>query len=179
MASITLSLNSADTQRAIARLRARAVPAIVRALNRAQTSANAVMVRLVAADLGLKQKDIRDGIRLKPATASKLSAEIVATGARIPLVKFSARDRRPRGVSARIPGGAGRYPQAFIATMRSGHTGVFQRKGVARLPIRELHGPSMPKVFEKHIPEGLARGEESLVKNLIHELRFATRQAAA
>ena len=29
------------------------------------------------------------------------------------------------------------FPGSFIATMRSGHTGVFKRKGISRLPIQE------------------------------------------
>ncbi len=36
---------------------------------------------------------------------------------------------------------------AFVATMRSGHTGVFLRKGAARLPIRELFTTRVSDVF--------------------------------
>jgi hypothetical protein len=92
-------------------------------------------------------------------------------------------------VTARLPTGLGKYPQAFIATMRSGHRGVFMRVGAssrrsagarsANLPITELHGPSIPLVFGKHLAAGLARGEAQLRKNLVHELRFALQESAA
>jgi hypothetical protein len=36
----------------------------------------------------------------------------------------------------------------------------------------------VPKVFEKFIPAGIARGHEQLIKNLVHELRFALSQSA-
>ena len=58
------------------------------------------------------------------------------------------------------------------------HRGVFERRTRKRLPIRELFGPSLPHVFAKFIPEALKRGEESLVKNLQSELRFALSQGA-
>jgi hypothetical protein len=140
------------------------------------------MVRAIAEDLGIKQGDVRKAILVRPAVSNSLvaqmSASLEARGARLPLIAFRARAGRG-GVRARLPGGAGLYPHAFIATMPSGHVGVFQRKGLPRLPIVQLHGPSIPKVFERHIPAGLARGQEQLVKNLVHELRFAVQQSAA
>jgi hypothetical protein len=138
------------------------------------------MVREVARDLGLRQGDVTDRISTRAALEThgdRMSAWIIATGARIPLFRFRARQTRS-GVTARLPGGAGQYPGAFIATMRSGHTGVFKRRASGRLPISELHGPSVPKVFEKFIPAGIARGHEQLIKNLVHELRFALSQSA-
>jgi hypothetical protein len=33
-------------------------------------------------------------------------------------------------------------------------------------------------VFQKHIPQGLARGLEQLGKNLVSEMRFALRRSA-
>jgi hypothetical protein len=156
--------------------------AVARALNRAIASANTVMVRAVAEDMGLKQADVRKQIIVRRAVAdavlTRMLASLEARGARLPLIAFKARAGRG-GVRARLPGGAGHYPRAFIATMPSGHVGVFQRKAAPRLPIVELHGPSIPKVFERHTPAGVARGQEQLVKNLVHELRFAIQQSAA
>ena len=192
-----MRLNTSGWQRGLERLAQRFPQATARALNRAIASASVVMVREVAADMGLKQGDVKRYIttRLAPlaAAADQLSAAVVASSARIPLIRFSARGPEPsrgrgRGVTARLPTGPGRYPQAFIATMASGHRGVFVRAGAssrrsagarsANLPVTELHGPSVPLVFGKHLPAGLARGEEQLRKNLVHELRFALQQSA-
>jgi hypothetical protein len=174
----TLTLDTAGWVRGLERLQANAPAAIARALNRSATSANVVMVRGVAQDLGLRQADVKPFIAIRSATPGDLRAQIIASGARIPLIKFNARDRRGRGVTARLPGGAGIYPHAFIATMRSGHRGVFTRRGRPRLPIVELFGPSIPRVFEKLIPLGTARALEQLAKNLVSEMRFALRRSA-
>lgn len=187
--------------RLIQRFKERFPAAIVRALNRSAVSARANMASNVAKDVGLKVGTVRDQITIQEATQAKFLARVAISGKRIPLIDFNARGPEPsrgrgRGVTARLPGGAGRYPHAFIARMRSGHRGVFQRVGAQsigslgpgasrrrsvgawspNLPIYELRGPSLPKVFTKHMPEGLRHAHESLIKNLRSEIRFAMSQ---
>lgn len=157
--------------------------AIPRAFNRAATSARAVMARAIAKDMGLKQAAIKEAIKIVEATPEKHEARLEASGKRIPLIDFGAKGPEPsrgrgKGVRARTPQSR-TYPRAFIATMRSGHRGVFQRKGKTRLPIVELHGPSLPFVFDKYRNEGIAKFEESVMKNLQSEFRFLLRQATA
>lgn len=184
-ATITVQLNMKDLVGRIDRLVANAPYAIARALNRSIASAKTVMVREIASDMDLAAGDVRDRIGVVEASApDRLRATLTAIPTRIPLIAFHARGPEPsrgrgRGVTARLPGGAGTYAHAFIASMASGHRGVFQRVGTRRLPIRELQGPSVLHVFVKHVAVGLARGEEQLVKNLQSELRFAIRSAAA
>lgn len=151
--------------------------AAVRALNRGIASAKTVMVRLIAADTGLKVSDVRDAIPLHEATFSRPAARIAASLKRIPLIKFGARGTEPsrgkgRGVSYRLKGGAGRLPKAFIATMPTGHRGVFMRVGTRRLPIKERFGPSLGHVFKTHRAAGVARAMEMFTKNFDHELKF-------
>lgn len=158
--------------------------AVVRALNRSIISARTVQVRSISKDMGLKQADVRKVMTIGQATAELHVASLTAAGARIPLYAFSAKGPMPsrgrgRGVTYRLPGGRGRAEHAFIAKMRSGHIGVFQRRGKGRLPIAELHGPSIPKVFEKFTPEARARGQEQLTKNLAHELTRLVASIAA
>jgi hypothetical protein len=183
--TVVLRLNTSQSMRALRNLKTQAPVAIARALNKSIASGKTVMVRLLSADMGVKQSDLRDKIRVVEATPERQTAKLTASAKRIPLYDFRARGPVPsrgrgRGVTARLPGGAGRYPNAFIAKMPTGHVGVFQRKpGAHRLPIYELFGPSIAKVFEKHVAEGLRRANEQLRKNLRSELRFVMRQAAA
>ncbi len=177
---LRLSMTS-DFSAAARQLRERAPIAIARALNRTGATARTAMVREVSRDLGLQQKAIRDQFLSSDARPDKLVFRLSTTGKRIPLYDFKARGPMPsrgrgRGVTAKLPGGAGSYPNAFIARMRSGHLGVFQRRGKARLPIYELMGPSLPKVFAKYLPLGQARANEVMPKNLAHELAFELRQ---
>lgn len=154
--------------------------AILRAMNRAAISGRVVMVREIARDLGLRQAALADTIAVRTAAMTgrgTFVASVVATGKRLPLSRWKVRQTR-QGVTANLPGGAGRYPGAFLATMRSGHLGVFRRRGAERLPIRELFGPSVPHVFHKYLPLGTVRAQEQLAKNLAHEMRFALRTAA-
>lgn len=162
--------------------------AMVRALNRSIGSGRTVMTRLIAADLGLRAKDVRDKIRLFEASQSYPEASLRASLKRIPLIYFGAKGPEPsrgkgRGVSYRLGSGSTRIETAFIATMRSGHRGVFVRKQAtsarkssgawsANLPIVEKFGPSLGRIFGKHRPTGIARVREQFLKNFGHELRF-------
>lgn len=174
---IMVRLDASQFNLAVARLKDRAPRAIARALNRAAVSTRTAMVRAVARDIGLPVGTVREATRTENAIPTNLTARVIARGSRIPLIDFRARQTKS-GVSARLAGGAGKYPHAFIATMRSGHRGVFRRSGPRRLPITELHGPSIVHVFNKHREAGIEAGEASLVKNLTHELRFALTDAA-
>ena len=170
-----MRLDLSDTTRAFQQLRRRGPQAIARALNRSIASARTAMGRAVAADMGLKVGDAHERIGLRLARPDQPVAQLTASGKRLPLMDFGAKGSRRGGVIARLPGGKGRYPHAFIRQMRNGHTGVFMRAGKARLPIHELHGPSIARVFEKHVDVGITRGREQLAKNLAHEFRFALR----
>jgi hypothetical protein len=140
------------------------------------------MTRLVAADMQLKSSVVRDRIVITEATSNRLAARLDASLKRIPLIDFGAKGKEPsrgkgRGVTAKTVTRI--YPHAFIATMGSGHRGVFQRKqGAKRLPIFELKGASVGEVFSKYQADGTRAAEEALVKNLKSEVRFVLRQVA-
>lgn len=167
---------------------------MARALNRAGTSGKTAMVKAVVADTGLRQKDVTREVQVDKATRSDPTVAFVIRGRRIPLIAFGARGPEPsrgrgRGVSYRLPTGRGRIPQGFIATMKSGHRGVFvgvrpaasrkgKRRGAPANPILERFGPSLPHVFEKFVPAFQAAAQESLVKNLRSEISFAMGKAA-
>lgn len=160
-----------------------------RALNRGRNSARTVMVRATARDLGLVQREVRDRIYLRDAKPGHLEAALVPSRTRLPLILFSARGHEPSRGRGRTTAKVGRtrkkYPHAFIATMRSGHRGVFRHvpggarrgDGVSRsqLPIFELRGPSVARAFRSHRAEGAARGREQVIKNLRSEIRHRLR----
>lgn len=166
---------------------------MARALNRAVVSGRTAMTRAIVADTGLQSRYVSREIRIDRAQRTKPVAAVEVAGARIPLIAFQARGPEPsrgrgRGVSYRLPSGRGRVSDAFIATMRSGHRGVFKRRPGARrrgpapersqLPITELHGPSLPHVFEKQFHVFRAAAEDSLMKNLASEIAFERGKAA-
>lgn len=182
MFSVSFNLEAALQQMGVV-LDSRIRVATARAINRTADSEKVALGRAVASDMGLKVGVVKDAITVERANANTQTARVIAKGARIPLVDFGARGPEPsrgkgRGVTARLPGGKGRYPNAFLATMASGHRGVFQRTKRARLPIYELYGPSIARVFERMIPIGEARRLEVLTKNVSHEIQFALSSGA-
>lgn len=158
----------------------RTTRAMVRALNRALVSGRTVMVRAMAGDVGLRQTAVRTALRQRDATFQRPSAELGASLKRIPLIQFNARGPEPsrgRGrVTYKLGASRGHVPGAFIATMGSGHRGVFTRRTRQRLPIQELFGPSLGRVFAKYRPQVLEAMHASFLKNFDHELRFQQAQ---
>lgn len=178
MASITIAVDGVEqVARRFDTASEKVDRAKVRAANRAIGSARTVMVRAIAGDTGLPSRKVREALAFREATHARPSAELSARLKRIPLIDFNARGPEPsrgkgRGVRWRLTGSRGHDPKAFIARMRSGHRGVFKRKGTARLGIAELHGPSLGHVFQKHRPAAIARAQEMFAKNMKHELEF-------
>lgn len=179
MSSFSVKIDMSAWADALKRLKDKAITAQVRAINRSASTARTGMTRLIAADMGLKAGTVRDRIVIRQAGRGLLSATLTANLKRIPLIDFGARGPEPSrgkgsGVTAKTSTRS--YPHAFIATMRSGHRGVFQRKGSSRLPISELRGASVGEVFGKYHDEGVRIAQDALAKNLEHELRFVMQQ---
>lgn len=150
--------------------------AIVRAINRALGSGRTVMVRAMAEDLKIRQADLRDAMPIREASLTRMVGSFGASLKLISLFKFGARQTQ-RGVTANTGRGRKTYAGAFIQRMpKTGHVGVFMRKGRKRLPIRELFGPSLGHVFAKFRPMGEARTIEAFEQNFDHELAFARSQ---
>lgn len=147
---------------------ARAIP---RALNKTATTARADASRQIRSEgYGIKAGDIKAAIAIRKATLAEITATLQVRGRPIPLIKYSARATKD-GVVVSVKNGRLLVKHAFIATMPSGHKGVFVRvdsasharllasKGIKAygfkrkanykhgLPIRELFGPGIPSAF--------------------------------
>ncbi len=191
---VTMRWRSADAEAAFRRLEQNTPNAVARALNRSITTARVFMRRTVAGDVGLQQQVVDKDFTVRQARPENLKATLEVRGTRIPLVKFPHTGRlpsrgRPPYVTATVGGVRKTYPNAFLAGMRSGHIGIFTRvppsvrysRGAwsKNLPIVELRGPSLVRVFIKHLSEGYAHAEAALITNLEHELAFAMRGLGA
>jgi hypothetical protein len=82
-----------------------------------------------------------------PPAGGPLVWRLQASAAPMPLFAFGARQTK-RGVSVEVNRGKRTIiPGTFIATMKSGHTGVFYRQGKARLPIDEAYSTRISEAF--------------------------------
>lgn len=101
---------------------------------------------------------IRDAISMRRPSGGDISSyqwALDVSGKPVPLVAYPHRQTR-KGVSVEVNRGKRTLVKgAFVATMKSGHKGVFRRRGKARLPIEELRG-SRP--VDALLHEGEAQG---------------------
>lgn len=128
----------------------RAVPRVFRrAINRTVDMAATDLKRRVGAQITAKKGEIAKGISKKKATYANLTGSIGAKPFRPGLLAFPGTKQTRHGVRYRLSRTAGRktIEHGFIATMPSGHRGVFARGGPSRLPIKEAHGPSIWKII--------------------------------
>lgn len=158
--------------------------AIVRALNNTAGSAKIAASRDIrAAGYNITAKVVKQALDVRRATAADLQAIVTATGKAMPRIAFGAR-QTAAGVSYSIKGGRKIKKGAFIALMKSGHKGVFVRKGDTQIGKRgkailsrklvELWGPSIPTVLmntvvRKRLEDAL---RERFPKELERQIRF-------
>ena len=159
MLAIKITIDERSIKEAAFILRAvpRAVPRVLsRAINRAIDMSATDMKRRVGEEIAIKKSEIAKGISKKPATSVNLTGFVGAKAYRPGLLEFPGTRQTKRGVSYRVSQMAGRkaIEHGFFATMKSGHRGVFIRKGSfeekpgpPRLPIREARGPSIWKII--------------------------------
>lgn len=114
--------------------------ATYRALNKAGAKANTVLKRDISKSYNLAQKEFAANLKQIKGGPGRLQYQIRGTGRQIPIIKVKgAKKQTPLGVRINTGSGARVLRGHFIATMPSGHTGVFIRKsGAKHKPRRNL-----------------------------------------
>lgn len=114
----------------------------------------------------IKSRYIRDAIkprRAKGSDISRMEWALDVSADPVPLVAYPHRQTK-KGVSVEVNRGKRTLVAgSFVATMKSGHKGVFRRRGKARLPIQELRGsrPVDALMHEGEADAVAARGGKS------------------
>ena len=157
----------------------RAFPRVMsRAINRAVDMAATDLKRRVADQIELPKGEVAKGIGKRKASLANLAGAVDALPHRPALMKFKGTRQIKRGVKYRI-GTAGfkTILHGFIATMKSGHRGVFLRATYAkgkfismvgkpkREAIYERFGPSIWKVIT-NTPGLLTEANQKAAENL-------------
>lgn len=161
--------------------------AIARALNHTAAKAKTRSARDIGNIYKIKKAEIKKNIVIGRAHRSRQSAAIIARGQPLPIMAFGARQVKS-GVSANIMGTRKVIRGAFIATMKSGHKGVFARGQYAGykfgfrtkrirktgndLSINELTTTSLPKAFSNNtvLTNLKTMVESELPPRLMHEI---------
>lgn len=158
--------------------------AIRAALNRVASTAKTRALKEITSEWNVKRSDIAPMVTLKRAErgGGGMEAAVRAEGAiSLPIYKFGARQTKS-GVSFKIKksGKRGKLANAFIAKMKSGKVGVFERVGKKRLPIVEKFTIGIPRML---VARAIVDKLKALVrvefpKRLEHELRYRLERAA-
>jgi len=160
--------------------------AVVRALNRTATTVRAEAARDIHDEYpGLKIGAVKDRIDIQKANKVTQRVVISVSGRPIPIVEFAAR-QIAAGVTVKVKGARKLLRGAFIATMPTGHIGVFYRRGFrgarsARLPIDQVFSISLPVAFSnKKVMDAVVRSaKERFPGALSQEVRFLKLKKAA
>lgn len=148
--------------------------AAARAFNRALITGRAAATKEVTKRYAIRTSDVRYSFKLKKATKSDLTAELISGGAALPLRSFA---HRPKTDTT----GAKRKP--IRVTIKAGETKTFTtsfvwnnniyiRLGERRLPIKKMFGPSVPSMLgnDDIVEEVQDIMVEAAEKRLEHEL---------
>lgn len=165
--------------------------AVTRAINKTAQQAKTSAGREIKDQYQISTRVIGRSISIRRAGRGVMQAVITATGKPLPLIAFQAK-KDSRGVSVQIKGRRVVVPHAFIATMKSGHKGVFARGGYKggferngkqfgrfqfgkqRFPIGELFTFSVPQGFSNKMVKDkvVKRINEQFPKVLAQEIAY-------
>lgn len=171
--------------------------AMVSALNKIGAKAATAASRQIRDKYVIAAKNLRKrgtsnrrGIDVVKARLGHAEAIILSSGQPLPLANFRVSPKTPVADQARkrrkgiryqvVKGKRVQVKTAFVARMRSGHVGVFRRTTKARLPIRELFGPSIPQMFgEQQTLDSIFRTVAADAPEILQrELEFQISKAA-
>ena len=112
--------------------------------------------------------------RVQTASTGNLAGYVSFSGVKIPLYQFNvSHDGSGKKVRAGLKKGSQTaFSHAFVAKMKSGHIGIFERVGTKRLPIEEKMGLSAAQMVQNEvIMEQLTKeAQEKVDERLNHEI---------
>lgn len=155
-----------------------------RALNRAGRAARTAGARAVRQQLRVRARDVRDRIKPKRATPSRLVFVLEFDYRPLPLHLFGNPTQGRLGFAVTIKRGGTRLriPHGFMVDKYGGASFVRKKADngeglVARGPIRGLLGPSIGSQLEEARPAMEARANEVLEERLRHEVEWRVERA--
>jgi len=172
-----------------------AATVIRRGVNRTVGQAKTLTSKEVRTVVNLKKKTVDEHLKVTKANFKSLSAKLTISGRPISLVLYGAR-RTNAGVNVKVRKSKAieKHKSSFIATMKSGHRGVYVRTTkpggrkkpgkasdynisksgrVNRLHIDEKYGPSIPAVFQFNNEKKVSKiSADNLQKNIDREILY-------
>jgi Prophage minor tail protein Z (GPZ) len=147
--------------------------ATVSALNKTAKNTQVEASKQIRGELNLPAAQVKKQLHIRKASVSRQVAEVRVTRKASRLMAFKPRQTKA-GVTFRIKKDRPRrrLRHAFITTMKSGHTGVFMRRGDARLPIDEVFTTTVIEAFKNTLDRLRPYTNERLLVNLKAEAKY-------
>ena len=148
--------------------------AINRGLSKAKTTASKEVKHVYEVTNSAINEKTKTSIH--KATAGNIAGYINFSGAKIPLYKFKVTPTVPgtgkKVFAAQEKGGGSTFEDAFIAQMKNGHIGIFERKKVKRFPIEEKMGSAMAQMVKNTVVMEAAQKEaqKTVDESIEHEI---------
>lgn len=141
--------------------------ATVAALNKTADRAKTDTVRALAAKYRVPAKVVRGRVKRLKANRRTLTAWISAKVQAIKAVRVGKPRQQKKGARA----GKHFFTGGFVATMKSGHVGIYKRKDTARLPIAEqvIKMPDGESIASRNTHK---RARTTFPQLFLHELRW-------
>lgn len=148
------------------------------AINRGLSHTKTQAFKQVKTVYAVKQSALNEATttKIQKASTGNLAGYVSFSGVKIPLYKFQATPKEPRkGQKVRaavMKGGGVTFDSAFIAKMRSGHIGIFERITSRRLPIEEKMGLSAAQMVKNEVimDQLTKEAQEKVDERLKHEI---------
>jgi hypothetical protein len=186
MSAVEIRIASTGSERAerfLATFGARAGTGVRRALRRSLAGMRTDAYEAAKQEYNIRLADVRKAFTSR-IWGNPPVGQATFSGGKIPLIRFAPRPagvtrrRPPGGVSVVVKAQRKAIAGSFVARMRSGHLGVFQRYAKERLPIEEKFGPALAQMLDNpEVRERIEqRAAERFEKNLEHEIAFAVKQ---
>lgn len=127
------------------------------AINRGLSHTKTQAFRQVKKVYAVKQAALNETTttRIRKASTGNLAGAVSFSSVKIPLYQFRVTPKEPRKgqkVRAGVMKGSGEtFDHAFLAKMRSGHIGIFERLTSKRLPIEEIMGLSASQMVQNQV----------------------------
>lgn len=147
------------------------------AINGALTRARTVIFQEVQGTYAIKKKVLDEYTKtdLQKASTSDVCGVIKFAGTQIPLYKYDPTNPKYPIHGMTVRAGqktATTFENAFIAKMKSGHLGIFERTSKTSLPVKEIMGSSMQSMAgnEKIMEKASEEANKTLDNRLDHEI---------
>ncbi len=196
-AEFTIRINADDVARvksALAGVSGAVERVCMRAINDGLAGMKTDASAEIRSVITLKKSTVDATFKTVKASVTSLSGVFASTGKPVPLIEYGAR-QTTKGVSVQVKRNNPRsvVVGTFIATMKSGHKGVFwrvwherTRKPVNkrlpygklpvkyRLPIEQKYGPRVPDILENEpvMASVMKKADDRMHKNIDRELNF-------